>query len=499
MSDLPENLRDGRYAVIRLLGEGGQAATFEAVDKKEGRPVAIKRFRVRGAKSWKEVELAEREARVLASLSHPGLPRYIEHFEEGGELFLVTEKVEGESLAAMQKRGATLSEADIVRFLRDASSILDYLHGRAPPVVHRDIKPSNVMRRSDGSFVLIDFGAVRDKLKPEGGSTVVGTFGYMAPEQFQGRAMPASDVYAVGATAITMLTGRQPEDLPHKGLAIDVAATLSGRASKEIVTALEAMLEPDPDRRAGRLAPLVDKLRAQEAPPTGKREDKREDKREAKRQDTRDKERERGLEHDVEHDIERGITDAVQQMEKTFSQLEREWSKSSQQRASKSERKAEQRATRAERRAERHARRAEKRARREAVQAALPGALAGLFLFGLTLAQIAVLVSLRALVPALLTVLSVFFGKGLREASRRVAAAGDVAHSAMERAKDAIRGRTGVAPTNARIAVDARGPREDAKRVRFDVDDDAAAEEEQRAEEEAAEEAPHDARSRRRG
>src|SRR6188474_1026061 len=112
-----ELVRDGRYGVVGVLGSGSQGETLAAVDKRVGRLVAIKRFTIRGAKSWKDVELAEREARVLASLSHPGLPRYIEHFEENGELFLVTEKIEGESLAAVQKRGATLSEQDVVRFL----------------------------------------------------------------------------------------------------------------------------------------------------------------------------------------------------------------------------------------------------------------------------------------------------------------------------------------------------------------------------------------------
>src|SRR5262249_50156223 len=126
----------------------------------------------RGAKSWKEVELAEREARVLASLSHPNLPRYVEHFEQGGELFLVTEMIEGENLLSLRKRGVRFSEAEVMRFLRECADVLDYLHTRAPPVVHRDIKPSNVLRRADGSFALIDFGAVRDRLKPEGGSTV---------------------------------------------------------------------------------------------------------------------------------------------------------------------------------------------------------------------------------------------------------------------------------------------------------------------------------------
>jgi serine/threonine protein kinase len=75
--------------------------------------------------------------------------------------------------------------------------------------------------------------------------------GYMAPEQFQGRALPASDVYAIGATALTMLTGQEPEDLPHKGLAVDVRAALGKTVSTELVDILKVMLEPDPDKRAG--------------------------------------------------------------------------------------------------------------------------------------------------------------------------------------------------------------------------------------------------------
>jgi membrane protein implicated in regulation of membrane protease activity len=254
-----QSLRDGRYVVLGTLGQGSQGHTFDGVDKREGQPVAIKRFDVRGAASWKDVDLAEREARVLQSLSHPKLPRYVDRFEEDGALYLVMEKIEGESLAAVRKRGETLGEKDVTRLLRDASEVLDYLHARSPPVIHRDLKPGNVLRRPDGSFAFVDFGAVRDKLKPEGGSTVVGTFGYMAPEQFQGRALPGSDVYALGATVLTMLTGREPEELPHKGLAIDVRAALRGRASSTLVATLEKMLEPDPDRRASRIAPLLGK------------------------------------------------------------------------------------------------------------------------------------------------------------------------------------------------------------------------------------------------
>lgn len=258
MSDHPGSLRDGRYAVIGLLGEGTQAQTLDAVDKKDGRAVAIKRFVVRGARSWKDVELAEREARVLATVQHPALPAYVEHFEENGELYLVMEKVEGESLAALRKRGGRLSRAEVLRFLDEVGALLEYLHGRAPPIFHRDIKPGNVIRRPDGSFAVVDFGSVRDRLQVEGGSTVVGTFGYMAPEQFQGRAMPQTDVYAAAATALCLLTGEDPENLPHLGLKIDAERVLA--PDHELGALLGKLLEPDPDRRPAAIRPLLAKL-----------------------------------------------------------------------------------------------------------------------------------------------------------------------------------------------------------------------------------------------
>ena len=258
---MTRTLKAGRYEVTGVLGSGAQGETLDALDTSNGQRVAVKRFSVRGAASWKDVELAEREARVLQAVQHPKLPRYIDHFEEDGALYLVMERVEGESLAVIKKNKGSLPRAELVRLLADVGEVLDYLHGRAPPIIHRDIKPGNVIRRPDGSFALVDFGAVRDSLKPEGGSTVVGTFGYMGPEQFQGRALPQSDVYSLGATALSLLTGREPEDLPHRGLAIDVPQALPH--DPVFARVLSRMLEPDPDRRAQRVAPLVAEL----APP----------------------------------------------------------------------------------------------------------------------------------------------------------------------------------------------------------------------------------------
>lgn len=256
---LPFELRDGRYVCMRLLGAGAQGQTYEAVDKQAGRLVAVKRFEVRGARSWKDVELAEREARVLANLHHPALPALVEHFEEGGCLYLAMERIEGADLAS-DTHGSRLGLLDVLRLLETAADVLHYLHGRAPPVIHRDLKPGNIIRKPDGSFAFVDFGSVRDRLRADGGSTLAGTFGFMAPEQLQGRALPATDVYAIGATALALLTGSPPEELPHKGLRIDVAAALPG-ADPTLLRVLHELTSPDPDERPASLGPAVVALR----------------------------------------------------------------------------------------------------------------------------------------------------------------------------------------------------------------------------------------------
>ncbi|MBL8721033.1 MAG: serine/threonine protein kinase [Myxococcales bacterium] len=256
-----------RYVVRGTLGEGAQGTTYDAFDEREQRSVAIKRFDVRGARSWKDVELAEREARVLATLDHPLVPKYFDRFEENDALYLVMEKIEGETLDEIRRREGALSEDEVRRFLACADRATTYLHGRAAPVVHRDIKPRNVVRRPDGSYVLVDFGAVAELVARRGSSTVVGTMGYMAPEQLQGRALPATDVYAVGATVVAALTGAEPDALPHQGLRLDVRGLLQGRTSEALIKTLERMLEPDPDRRAPSIAAALEQGSAVSVPP----------------------------------------------------------------------------------------------------------------------------------------------------------------------------------------------------------------------------------------
>jgi serine/threonine protein kinase len=485
-------LRGGRYAIVGVLGAGSQAETLDAVDKQGGSAVAIKRFQVRGARSWKDVELAEREARVLSTLSHPNLPVYVEHFEEDGALYLVMGKIEGETLASLRKRQAMLSSEDVARFLADADGVLAYLHSRVPPIIHRDIKPGNVIRRSDGSYAFVDFGSVRDQLKPEGGSTVVGTFGYMAPEQFQGRALPGSDVYAVAATALSLVTGREPEDLPHRGLAIDVPAALGRAAEPWLVRALSAMLEPDPDKRPSRVTAR---------PPTQRARDR------AERETARERDERRRRREESETEPVSG----------------REWQRPEpwdlyalreQGRETRRHLKAETRRFRRElkeqirdetRRARRHARDAmdamdasrhgrERWQRHEHGFGPAAPLLISLVVLALTVARVATWALFRVFLPVFLTLLSVpLFSQSLRRAAWRCREVGITGDRGLMHAIEAVRGRMlgqdiqveGEAVPDAEVEaepVSERGPRmrveparrdEDSEQLDDDDDDDA--------------------------
>jgi hypothetical protein len=427
-----DELGGGRYVLLGSLGAGSQGETLEAVDKREGRPVAVKRFTIRGAKSWKDVELAEREASVLSALNHPALPRYVEHFEESGALYLVMEKIEGESLAARRRRGERLDQQQVLRFLREAAECLRYLHGQAPPVIHRDIKPGNVILRPDGSYCLVDFGSVRDRLKPDGGSTVVGTFGFMAPEQFQGRAAPGSDVYAVAATALSLLSGSEPEDLPHKGLALDVEGALRGQVDRRIVAALRSMLQPDPDQRASSVEGAL---------------------------------RQAGL---WSSSPEPGESAAQAAKRARQARLEAEGWFGDEGRDSKKSRKAERRARKAERKEQRRARRGREVWHRPG-RPVPPGIVLGLFIqVALRVASLSTFALFQVLLPLLFTLLSLLVGDRMLERRRRMIEIGRTGRRAIERARQHVRYQLmgGSEPSELTPATTAPAPRS-----RVSVDD----------------------------
>jgi eukaryotic-like serine/threonine-protein kinase len=242
-----------RYQIQDLLGSGGSGQTFRGWDLHNHQRVAIKILSLRKASDWKAIELFEREAKTLAQLDHPAIPQYIDFFRAeilAEESFcIVQELAPGRPLTAWQAEGYAFTNREVQKIAEQVLEILTYLQSFAPPIIHRDIKPANLLRTDAGLIYLVDFGAVRDSYHQTitGGSTLVGTYGYMAPEQFRGRAVLATDLYGLGATLLHLLTGIDPADLPQKNMRLDFRDRLQ---TKPVFTNwLERMLEPIPEDR----------------------------------------------------------------------------------------------------------------------------------------------------------------------------------------------------------------------------------------------------------
>ena len=147
------------------------------------------------------------------------------------------------------------------RIALEVLQILQYLHGLNPPVIHRDIKPQNIIRQADGQIFLVDFGAVQTMYRETAafGSTVVGTYGYMPPEQFRGQAYPTTDLYGLGATLLHLLTHRNPADLPQSRLKYTFRpyANISEAFAKWLDGLLEPLAEDRFDASSTAIAALT--------------------------------------------------------------------------------------------------------------------------------------------------------------------------------------------------------------------------------------------------
>jgi ankyrin repeat protein len=256
MAHLTGKIIHQRYCVVDILGEGGTGITYRALDQHTNQQVAIKTLSLRQVKDWKVVELFEREAKVLQQLQHPHIPKYLDYFVSDNDrsdlastqleqnFYIVQELAEGQSLFRWLQEDGRCTEAEVKAIAVQVLKILDYLHGLNSPVIHRDIKPHNLIRREDGHIFLVDFGAVQNTYHSTfmRGSTVVGTFGYMAPEQFRGQAAPATDFYGLGATLLFLLTQRSPAELPTQKLKVEFRSRI--KLSDSFADWLEKMLEP---------------------------------------------------------------------------------------------------------------------------------------------------------------------------------------------------------------------------------------------------------------
>jgi serine/threonine-protein kinase len=198
----------GKYRIISTLGSGGFGAVYLAEDTWIDKRVAIK------VPHRQNLDFGEllREPRLLASLSHPNIVTVLTAEKQDNVFFIVMEYVAGETLEAIIERDGAL---DLTRALDYTCQICNAVdHAQKQGIIHRDLRPGNVLVTEHGMLKVADFGTSRFLEIAAHGTTVIGSPPYMAPEQFQGKAVFASDIYSVGVTMYQMLTGELPYDTP---------------------------------------------------------------------------------------------------------------------------------------------------------------------------------------------------------------------------------------------------------------------------------------------
>jgi serine/threonine protein kinase len=263
-TELTGALRGGDYEIVRSISKGGMGAIYLARDTRAfGRLCVIKQMLTYYDASDEQQrrqarQRFEEEGRTLAYLNHPGIPKIYTFFEESGGYYLVMEYIEGRNLESFVTRrlggrstapGAMIHREEVIRYAVQLCRILEYLHGQQRPVMHLDIKPANLILEAQlGDVRLVDFGTAGVR---QGGNVgndgadaaVYGTDGYAPPEQYRGRPVPRSDVFAAAATIYHLLTDDDPRDHPFKWPKL-------AALPQELALALERALRPDPERRS---------------------------------------------------------------------------------------------------------------------------------------------------------------------------------------------------------------------------------------------------------
>lgn len=247
-----------RYRVIKKIGQGGFGATFMGVDlrTKDSPLCVVKQLRplVETPDSLKmALDLFKREAKTLGKIDHPQIPKLLSYFVDNQEFYLIQELIKGKNLRSEVKSKGTFSELAVRRFLVEMLPIIKYIH--EIKIIHRDIKPANILRREkDQQLILIDFGAVKDQVNTELAKTLgntaltkfaVGTQGFAPPEQMAMRPIYASDIYALGASCIYLLTGKSPKKMQRNNDTGKLMWETEVQVTASFSKVLQKMLEPN--------------------------------------------------------------------------------------------------------------------------------------------------------------------------------------------------------------------------------------------------------------
>ena len=263
----------GRYEIIRELGRGSFAVTYLAKDHhKPSKPLCVVKELHTIHKNDKSVlKLFAKEAAVLERLGeHPQIPTLLAYFEHNDNYYIGQEYIPGKDLYEEIGHGKRWSEDNVIELLKEVLEILVFVHTHDEGVIHRDIKPKNLMRREpDGKIFLIDFGAVKEIGSVIGGSTVKGTIEYMPNEQRDGKPCFASDIYALGMTAIHALTGIRPQDLQEDDHYEKIWRYSNLQVSEYLAEYLTTMVRRNPKNRYPSAVEALEALKPLLELPTG--------------------------------------------------------------------------------------------------------------------------------------------------------------------------------------------------------------------------------------
>lgn len=205
---------DGKYIILEQIGKGGMSVVYLAIDNHLNKKWAVKEIKKilqPGDKSL-NVNSMLTEAEFMKRLDHPALPGIVDIIETEDELYVVMDYIEGESLDRVLKKYGAQPEEIVIGWAVQLCNALGYLHSRKPPIIYRDMKPANIMLKPDGNIKVIDLGIAREyKENSIMDTTVLGTAGYAAPEQYGSRQTDSrSDIYSLGMTLHHLLTGIDP-------------------------------------------------------------------------------------------------------------------------------------------------------------------------------------------------------------------------------------------------------------------------------------------------
>lgn len=241
----------GRYRITQLLGQGGMGAVYLASDARfSSRTCVIKEMLDHFNDPEQRAQATEsfhREADLLATFKHPGIPEVYDRFTESNRHYLVMEYINGIDLEQrLIDNGGPFTEKEVIAWTIQSCDVLSYLHHQKPAIIYRDMKPANIIATSWGKAYLVDFGIARF-FNPVTRGTMIGTQGYAPPEQYRGQVEPRSDLYALGATMHYLLTGRDPQNEPP--FSFPPVSTLNPEVSPEMEMLILKALDPEAENR----------------------------------------------------------------------------------------------------------------------------------------------------------------------------------------------------------------------------------------------------------